>query len=103
MNDINHYGILFQYNKQWQKARTKRATLLNALNTPQEFRSYFETEIDSMTTSLGRLNQMMEQTDRQTVTQSDAFKHNFATLLRQVQGLADSLKLYNEGLVADSK
>jgi len=105
MNDINHYGILFQYNKQWQKSRTKKANFLKALDTPQEFRNYFEGEIDTMTTSLGRLSELMERAgadERSHIIQSDAFKHNFAALMRQVQGLTDSLKLYNEGLMAES-
>lgn len=105
MNDVNHYGILFQYNKQWQKGRTRKANLLKALDTPQEFRNYFEGEVDSMTTSVGRLSELMERAgteDRSQIIQSEAFKRNFAALLRQVQGLTDSLKLYNEGLIAES-
>ncbi len=105
MNDVNHYGILFQYNKQWQKTRTRKANLMRALDTPQEFRTYFEGEVDSMTTSLGRLTELIERagtTERDRIIQSDAFKHNFANLMRQVQGLNDSLKLYNEGLIAES-
>ena len=106
MNDINHYGLLFQYSKQWQKGRTKKATLLKSLDTPQDFRNYFEGEIDAMTTSLGRLSELMDRAgsqERAKIAQSDAFKRDFAALLRQVQGLTDSLKLYNEGLVAQSE
>lgn len=106
MNDINHYGILFQYNKQWQKSRTKRANILKALDTPQEFRNYFEGEVDTMTTSLGRLSELMERAgtqERGKILQSEAFKNQFAALMRQVQGLTDSLKLYNEELVAESQ
>ncbi|HSX10917.1 MAG TPA: MlaD family protein [Chlamydiales bacterium] len=106
MNDINHYGILFQYNKQWQKTRTRKANFLKALDTPQEFRNYFEGEVDSMTTSLGRLTELMERantTERDNIIQSDAFKSSFANLMRQVQGLTDSLRLYNENLVAESE
>ncbi len=106
MNDINHYGILFQYSKQWQKTRTKKATLLKALDTPQEFRNYFEGEVDAMTTSLGRLTELMERAgneEKKNIMQSDAFKRDFAALMRQVQGLTDSLKLYNEGLVAQAE
>lgn len=104
MNDINHYGILFQYSKQWQKTRTKRANALRALDTPQEFRNYFEGEVDTMTTSLGRLSELLEKAgteDRSRILQSDAFKRNFADLMRQTQGFADALKLYNEGLIAE--
>jgi phospholipid/cholesterol/gamma-HCH transport system substrate-binding protein len=107
MNDINHYGFLFQYDKSWQRSRTKKANFLKALNTPQEFRTYFEGEIDTMTTSLGRLTELIgraEDSDaRNQILQSDAFKRDFAVLMRQVQGLSDSIKLYNEGLIAQSE
>ncbi len=106
MNDINHYGLLFQYNKQWQKGRTRKANLLKSLDNPQEFRNYFEGEVDSMTTSLGRLTELMERVgaeERSQIVQSEAFKSHFANLMRQVQGLTDSLKLYNEGLIAETE
>jgi phospholipid/cholesterol/gamma-HCH transport system substrate-binding protein len=106
MNDVNHYGLLFQYNKQWQKGRTRKANFLKALDTPQEFRNYFEGEVDSMTTSLGRLTELMDRAgggEREKILQSNAFKHSFASLMRQVEGLTDSLKLYNEGLIAESE
>ncbi len=106
MNDVNHFGLLFQYNKQWQKSRTRKANLLKALDTPQEFRNYFEGEVDQMTTSLGRLTELMERAgseERANILQSDAFRTHFANLMRQVQGLTDSLKLYNEGVIAQSE
>lgn len=104
MTDINHYGILFQYDKTWQRQRTKRATAMKALDTPTEFRSYFEGEVSSIQTSLGRLTELMaragDSQERQKIVQSEPFKRDFASLLRQVQGLTDSIKLYNEELVA---
>ncbi len=106
MNDVNHYGLLFQYNKQWQKGRTRKANFVKALDTPQEFRNYFEGEVDSMTTSLGRLTELMERAgteERTKIVKSDAFKRDFASLMRQVQGLTDSLKLYNEGMIAQTE
>lgn len=106
MNDVNHYGLLFQYNKKWQKSRTRKANFLKSLDTPQEFRNYFEGEIDSMTTSLGRLSELMDRAgspEREQIVKSDAFKRDFASLMRQVQGLTDSLRLYNEGLIAKSE
>lgn len=102
MNDINHYGLLFQYDKGWQRSRTKKANLLKALDTPQEFRSYFEGEIDTITTSLGRLTELVgragDAEERQKIVQSDVFKRDFAELLRKAQGLSDSIKLYNQEL-----
>lgn len=103
MNDINHYGILFQYDKHWQRLRTKRANMLNALKTPKQFKRYFENEVDNVTTSLSRISILIdkakEEEDRKKVMQSKCFQKDFLDLLRQVEHLLDSLKLYNEELV----
>jgi phospholipid/cholesterol/gamma-HCH transport system substrate-binding protein len=103
MNDINHYGILFQYDKSWQRSRTKRANQLKALDTPGEFRSFFEGEVDTIQTSLGRLSELLDRASnvdtRDKIFQSDEFKLGFGSLYRKVQSLTDSLKLYNEELV----
>jgi phospholipid/cholesterol/gamma-HCH transport system substrate-binding protein len=37
MNDLNHYGILFHLNKEWQRTRLKKVTQLNALSSPKGF------------------------------------------------------------------
>ncbi len=103
MNDVNHYGLLFQYDKRWQRSRTKRANLLKSLNSPKEFHQYFEAEIDTITTSLGRLTELLqkaeENSEKEKIVQSEPFRRNFASLLRQSQSLTDAIKLYNEGLV----
>jgi phospholipid/cholesterol/gamma-HCH transport system substrate-binding protein len=106
MTDINHYGVLFQYDKSWQRQRTKRATAMKSLDTPSEFRSYFEGEVSSIQTSLGRLTELLSRAsdsqERQKVVQSEPFKRDFGSLLRQVQGLTDSIKLYNEELISSA-
>lgn len=102
MNDINHYGLLFQYDKHWQRSRTKKANILKALDTPKEFRAYFEGEVDSITASLGRLSELMDRAegfdDKNKIADSESFKKQFAGLLRHAQSLTDSIKLYNESL-----
>ena len=104
MNDINHYGILFQYDKSWQRSRTKKANFLKALETPKEFRTYFDGEIDAITASLGRLSELLdraENADEKTkIAENENFKKQFAALLRSAESLTDSIKLYNEGLIA---
>ncbi len=103
MNDVNHYGLLFQYDKHWQRSRTKKANLLKSLDTAKDFRCYFEGEVDSITTSLGRLTELLDYAgqERQKIVENDDFKRQFQHLMRSVQSLSDSLKLYNEGLIAD--
>lgn len=102
MNDINHYGILFNMNKQWQKSREKRANLLSALKTPQEFKEYFETEIDQINTAMTRLSILIEKAEqtpqKQQILNSSVFKRDFAELLKRSIELTDSIKLYNEQL-----
>lgn len=102
MNDINHYGLLFQYDKHWQRGRTKRANLLQALHTPQEFKHYFEGEMDIMTTSLGRLVELLEKQDQTEEAPSPLFQNTFAALLRKLQDLTAVMKLYNEELISKS-
>lgn len=103
INAVNHYGLLFQYDKHWKKDQTRRANMLRSLETPDDFKAYFENEVDGINTSLGRLNDLLDRTstfdERTRLAQSDSFQRDFATLLRMSQSLTDSIRLYNEGLI----
>jgi phospholipid/cholesterol/gamma-HCH transport system substrate-binding protein len=100
MNDINHYGLLFNLNKQWQRLRAQRVSFLNALDTPAEFKDYFELEVDQINTAMSRISMLVDKArGRETILQSDAFKSDFAELLRKVDALSNNLKLYNQQLV----
>lgn len=94
MNDINHYGILFHLNKNWQRTRTQRMDLLNSLATPDQFKSYFEREVSQINTAMCRLSLLMNRED----FDNERFKDDFAELLRQSIQLSDNLRLYNEQL-----
>lgn len=106
MNDINHYGILFNLNKEWQRCRQKRASILNALETPNQFKDYFESEIDSINTAMARIAVLIEKAEqtpeKQRILESDLFRKDFADLLRKVNELLDNLKLYNEELESNN-
>ena len=106
MNDINHYGLLFQYNKQWQKCRTKKANIANALESPKEFKEFFEHEIDEISASLGRVAEVLDRADqdkeREIIMQNSAFQRDFVVLLRQVKALNDAIRLFNQDLVSKS-
>ncbi|MGD2169958.1 MAG: MlaD family protein [Chlamydiota bacterium] len=103
MNDVNHYGILFQYDKKWQRTRKKRVALLEAVDTPKEFKQYFESEVDQISTALSRLNMLLEkaedQDEKSKIMKSEPFIKDFKELLYQVDDLSDALKAYNEELV----
>lgn len=102
MNDVNHYGLLFHLNKQWQRTRLKKITELNALSSPENFRTYFEAEVDDINASMARISMLIQKaensTQRQAILQSPKFKRDFAELLHKTNELSDNLRLYNQQL-----
>lgn len=101
LNDINHYGLLFQYNKRWQTGRIKRANLLATLSSPKEFKEYFEKEMSDINCSLGRISVLVDKVDTSQV-QKDNFQKGFLELLKRVESLRESLRLYSEKLPKDN-
>ena len=103
MNDINNYVILFHLSKSWQRQRIQRIDLLNSLDTPANFKSYFESEIDQITLSMERISMLidkMQQTsDNAQILKDPLFLKDFSTLQRQANSLCETLKLYNQQLM----
>lgn len=103
MNDLNHYGLLFHLNKQWQRTRLQKINELNALQSPQAFRTYFQTEVDDINASMSRLSMLIDRAEnsaqKKAIFQSAHFKQDFADLLRRVDELSDNLRLYNQQLM----
>ncbi len=102
MNDLNHYGILFHLNKEWQRTHLARITKLNALENPKAFRSYFQNEVDDINASMSRISMLIDRADqspeREVILRSENFKRDFADLLRRANELSDNLRLYNQQL-----
>lgn len=102
MNDINQYGILFHLNKSWKRERLQKVTLLNSLDSPQAFQSYFQTEVDDINMAMSRISMLIDKAENSTmksqILNDKRFTKDFAELLREVDQLSDNLKLYNEQL-----
>ncbi len=102
MDDVNHYGLLFHLDKGWQRLRARRLNLLNRLSTPQEFRNFFNDEINQISTSLSRVSMVLDKQCGCPPYDSNfaCFEFNkvFAELMRRVEGLEESLQLYNQQL-----
>ena len=105
MNDVNHYGILFHLDKGWQRQRVRRMNLLQELCTADQFRDYFEEEVDQINTSLSRVSMLMHRSrgDEKCAApfHDQEFSRVFSDLLRQVEGLESTLKLYNSSLLEE--
>ncbi len=103
MNDVNHYGLLFHTDKKWQRLRARRLNLLQTLRTPQEFRNYFNDEIDSITTSLARVYMVMERTESEcpcyALYENKEFTKVFAELMRRIGAMEEEIRMYNTQIV----
>lgn len=99
MDDINHYGLLFQSDKGWQRLRARRLNLLQKLSSPQEFRNYFNDEINEISTSLSRVYMVMDAVESNPcccdIMQDREFTKVFAELMRRVSMLEEEIRMYN--------
>jgi len=101
-NDINHYGILFNLDKRWQRTRAKRMNLLYTLSTPAQFRSYFNNEISQINTSLSRLVNVMERQDlpfSERLCKNPEYEKVLADLIRKISDLDEHINMYNTQLM----
>lgn len=101
LNDINHYGIFFASDKNWQRARARKANLLCSLRCPQEFKNFFNDEVDSIYTSLARVTNVLEESTNFgcCVENNPNYKIVFAELLRRVKQMEESVQFYNQQLM----
>jgi phospholipid/cholesterol/gamma-HCH transport system substrate-binding protein len=107
MNDINNYGLLFYMNKSWQRQRAQKITKLNALDTPENFKRYFETEVDDINVSMSRLSMLIDRAElrpeKEEILNDEQFRKDFRELLRLSEELSDNLRLYNQQLMDAQK
>ncbi len=99
LDDINHYGILFQNDKGWQRLRARRMNLLEKLSTPQEFRNYFNDEINQIQTSLARVSMVMDKSAQCNLIEDKEFTKVYIELMRRVTALEEEIRMYNTQLV----
>lgn len=102
LNDINHYGLLFQYDKGWQRTRTAKMNRMKQLCSPGDFYNYLDKEICDISVSLNRVGQLLQNMEcRELPLQSECFAQSFRELMSQVECLQNSLKLYTEMLLQE--
>ncbi len=99
LNDINQYGFLFQYNKEWQRRRIKLMAEANRINSPKAFQAYMNQEVDQINTSLERMQTLTDRFDSKQLAENKRFREKFAELLQQIDSLQAQVKQYNEELM----
>lgn len=103
MDDINHYGLLFQNDQGWQRLRARRSNLLQKLRCPQEFRNFFNDEVNEISTALSRVAAILQQTTDgccgEQVFSDCEFIRVYADLLRRVVELEENIKMYDQQVI----
>lgn len=101
MNDINSYGILFHLNKRWQRLQARKLQLLQQLSTPNEFADYFNREMDEIQSSLSRVSLVLNDSEcyPQSLIYNPDFTQRFSELLKRIEQMEESLKMYNEQVI----
>lgn len=105
MDDVNHYGLLFHLDKRWQRLQGRRLRLLEKLSNPTAFAKYFNQEMDQISSSLSRVSVVLNESEcyPQSLICNPQFTQRFSELLRQVEGMEETLKIYNEQVVSQDQ
>lgn len=101
MDDMSQYGVLFHLDKRWQRLQARRLRLLEKLSNPEEFSRYFNNEMDQISSSLSRVSTVLNESDNypQSLIYNPGFVQRFSELLKRVENMEESLKMYNEQIV----
>lgn len=101
VNDINQYGMLFHLDKRWQRLQSRRLRLLEKLSSPDEFARYFNDEMDQISSSISRVSMVLNESEcyPQALISNPDFTKRFAELLKRVENMEESLKMYNEQVI----
>ncbi|MBA3722990.1 MAG: MCE family protein [Parachlamydiaceae bacterium] len=101
MGDINQYGLLYQNSKKWQRVNAGRMNMLGRLSNPYEFKTHFNNEMDRLSSSLSDVSFVMDDTSTypQELMYNPEFTKKFSELIRNVEEVENSLKMYNEQVV----
>lgn len=105
MDDMNHYGLLFHLDKRWQRLQGRRLRLLEKLCNPNEFAKYFNEEMDQISSSLSRVSVVLNESEcyPQSLIYNPQFTQRFSELLRRVENMEQTLKIYNEQVISQDQ
>ena len=91
LGDINHYGILYSSDRRWQRQRERKAAVISKLCTPQSFKHYFNDQIDEITTTLERVQAVVNESTEKGCEFDACFEKVFADLLRRINTVGEMI------------
>jgi phospholipid/cholesterol/gamma-HCH transport system substrate-binding protein len=98
ISDINQYGLLFQYNHQWQRTRSKMMQEASKINDPKAFQAYMDSQVKLISTTLDRMSILTNKLTSEKATENPRFQKEFRELMKQLENVSETIKLYNQEL-----
>lgn len=97
VNDINQYGLLFQNNRNWRRARADRVASASNFKDAGAFKTYCDGEMDALQTGLARIEMLWQgvQQSQTSQTRSDFLKE-FVQVVRRLNLLQQQLDTLRE-------
>lgn len=96
LNDISNYGLLFQYDRKWQRKRLCKERAMEQLSSPREAVGFFNTQVCEITNSLDRIERLLYQMETRCDDTDPCFAEGFRELMGRVENLMMNLKNYRE-------
>lgn len=98
MNDINQYGVLFQYSKAWQKQRVRLMAESNSIKDPKAFGAQINHDVDSLLSTLERMNALTNRFNTQELSENPQFQKKFLEFMNMLKSLQERVTIYNDEL-----
>lgn len=105
LSDVNNYGLLFHNSRKWRNVRMDNAVTSQRLRHPAAFQSYYQSQVDEIYLSIGRIRELMEGSEHKTIKQrlasSGQFDDVFSDLVKKVTTLSSQLALIHQELTSE--
>ena len=98
ISDINQYGLLFQYNHQWQRSRAQLIAETSRIKDAKEFQAYMDSQVNQINATLERMSLLTNRLSTEQLADSPKFRKKYAELMQQLNTIQDTIKLYNQEL-----
>lgn len=99
IHDLNNYGLMYQWNKEWKKDQANRDLTLAKLKDPQEFNQFLQDKYMKISTSINSIKmaaQAAQGIDSQVDKNSVA--NSFTAVLQELETLQEEMHTANNPL-----
>lgn len=104
LSDINNYGLLFHNSRKWRNVRMDNAVTSQRLRHPTAFQNYYQSQVDEIYLSIGRIRELMEASEHKSTKDrmavSGQFDEVFSDLIKKVNTLSQQLALIRDEISA---